>query len=277
MPYSLEKSHIQNFFFYFIANVSGISKLRNYKYMQFKKAKIVSLFLSEKIKKDKFKKLILLKMYMIIIAIIFLTSTVSSYELTFEKDPSLKKLPVEMVKDLMEQLKNVDKGDGSRLKTENVWRNNELEQLDRMLSSRLADAIFLYADEIAMFQNEISRKKIKNIYVHLYDPNFGELIQIANESRCAWSNQGNCPHNTQSRLRRDMFPWVRESAICNCVSCLTSVFESMERFKSNLTHCAQVFTYFPAMVKIDDEWRFVMEQVPTSCTCKFKYNLIINR
>lgn len=75
-----------------------------------------------------------------------------------------------------------------------------------------------------------------------------------------------CPYHFVDIVRDDRYPFNIKHAVCNCKNCIG--------FKSKISNCVPTFIASPVLSRSDCmsdgffEWKYSMEFVPVSCSCK---------
>ena len=81
-----------------------------------------------------------------------------------------------------------------------------------------------------------------------------------------------CPWHWLINERENIFPFTRAVANCNCKECQARTFDK----SINATACEPLITPTPALYRESIEngtenWKFVLEEVPTSCFCSVSF------
>lgn len=79
-----------------------------------------------------------------------------------------------------------------------------------------------------------------------------------------------CPWHWNIITRNDRFPFKRASAVCNCAHCQArTIYDSKTR---KISYCKPEYVVMLALFReslVNDveKWKFILEEVPNSCTC----------
>ncbi len=81
-----------------------------------------------------------------------------------------------------------------------------------------------------------------------------------------------CPWHWLISERENIFPFSRALAKCNCEQCQIQIFENSTNETKTQAACNPLITLTPALIRESiingtENWRFVLEEVPTSCFC----------
>lgn len=132
---------------------------------------------------------------------------------------------------------------------------------------------------LALIRVDNFRKVMKHTerLIEPYDPSNSITKSTIGSKECEWDQAGKgsiCPHYFQVRYRENMYPKLSTVAVCSCRGCLSqySTDGQHEDRYNTYSYCSPVYSYFPALMRTDNTWKFVIEQVPTSCTCKMFLN-----
>lgn len=136
-------------------------------------------------------------------------------------------------------------------------------------------------EDISLIQLKSIRGN-QSVPIESFNPNRGKLNRTFGSDKCNFRDHKHtdgevnqhrfvpiCPWRYEVRYRDDMKPSTRAIAVCNCPYCRVTT-------KHMFSTCRQLMTYMPAFVRTIDlfdnvKWKYVLEEVPTSCVCGESY------